>query len=125
MKLMDKSNTQRLHSKKRAYERLGIHLTNADLDAIVYLIQKKKGKFVAKQSNRVTLWKVRYSDINMQVVYDKTRQTVVTVFPADMEVAPPSKPFEKEYTCSYCNTTDVYSTRKKYKICNTCGNSFI
>lgn len=122
---MNKTAALQSHSKRRAKERLGMNLTNRDLDSIVGMIRNNRGQFVEKQSNRVTLWKVHYRDNDMQVLYDKTRQCIITVFDDSVEVVKHAQVPERKVTCPFCDATDDYSTQKKYKTCETCGNMFI
>lgn len=64
------------HAIRRAYERLDIIL---DYDKAVSDIQRKKGKFIKKQTNRVTVWKLEQDGKEFYACYDKQRKTIATV----------------------------------------------
>ena len=64
------------HTRQRAAERFGI---SVDLKELTKLIQKGRGVFVRRQSNRVTVWDVEYKGNTLRVVYDKLRSTPITI----------------------------------------------
>jgi hypothetical protein len=69
------------HGRMRGGERYGITLTQADLLAMCDQIRLATGQFVARQSNRVTVWIVEHSGKHLPVVYDGQRQVIVTILP--------------------------------------------
>jgi len=71
------------HAKKRAEERYGLNLNKQARHEIVNMIQTNQAKFVGKQSNTRTLWRVNYQDQSLNVVYDKARSTMCTVLPKE------------------------------------------
>lgn len=73
-----KSKDQQKHFKRRALERFGLHVDKNQYAEIIRMIQAGEGKFVEKQSKRVTVWELEIDDETMRVVYDKHRKTVVT-----------------------------------------------
>ena len=87
----DKSGAQRSHAKARYSSRFDEELSDAAYDDMVWQIQYGKAKPVARQSHRVTVFKVKvlkddggYRDGRVTVVYDKKRQTIVTVLTNEM-----------------------------------------
>jgi hypothetical protein len=74
-----KAKALRIHTKRRAYARLGIVLTDQDLNGIVRDIQKGRGTCLEKQSNRRSVWEVKVKDRLCRVVYDKYRKTIITL----------------------------------------------
>lgn len=79
-----KASCQRYHAKKRALERFDVSLTTADLNLVVQMIQDGRATFIEKQSNRVSVFAVIINDKKVNVVYDKTRKTIVTFLTDDM-----------------------------------------
>ena len=77
---------QRIHAKRRAEQRFGLTLNRRDMRQIVLNIQSgdvELARFISRQSNRVTLWNVRWDGNWYRVVYDTTRGTLVSVLPHD------------------------------------------
>jgi hypothetical protein len=81
----DKKTPQKLnaHAKQRAEERYGLNLNKTARHEIVHMIQTDQAEFVGKESNTRTLWRVRYQDHDLNIVYDKARNTLCTVLPRD------------------------------------------
>lgn len=72
----------RLHTRKRARQRYGLHLVREDLDQIVGQIQRQEHAWwVYDESNRKSHWLVEYDGHLLPMVYDKGRHTVITVLP--------------------------------------------
>lgn len=78
--MLTKLKSERLHCKKRAFERFGLSLNHKDLAIMAKMIQDLKGEFLRRRSCRVTLWKLNYKDTEMVCVYDKNRKNIITVF---------------------------------------------
>lgn len=86
-----KQKCQQWHAKKRARERLGIHLSNDLIDQIVSAIKKNKEndnfrlKFVEFQSKRLMVYDIVFTDKEpVKLVYDRMRETIVTfLYPED------------------------------------------
>ena len=79
----EKSKAQRSHAKKQYFKRFKVWLTNREYDEIINLIKKGKGKFIYKQSNRVSIFEITYKDITSHCVYDRKRQTIATFLYTD------------------------------------------
>ena len=73
-----KKSWERMHARQRAKERFGVNLKNKDLATLVTMIQKGNAEFLRRQSKRVTIWRVRYAEKTMLVVYDTLRHMIVT-----------------------------------------------
>lgn len=73
-----KKSWERMHARQRAKERFGVNLKNKDLATLVTMIQKGNAEFLRRQSKRVTIWRVRYAEKTMVVVYDTLRHMIVT-----------------------------------------------
>ena len=68
-----KSDVQRLHAKRRALERFDIFLSDEEYRDLATSIRRGKAEFVKKQSNRVSLHRVRLSGGQDAIaVYRKT-----------------------------------------------------
>jgi hypothetical protein len=76
---MKKSESQRRHADRRAWERLGHGLSDWRHKDWVQQIQSEIGLFLRKQSLRISVWAVREDNEYIAVVYDKKRKTIVTV----------------------------------------------
>lgn len=79
--MISKKTSERMHAKKRAQERYGLNLTKEVRRNIRDKIRKNDGKFLERQSRRVTLWEVEYDCVKYKVVYDKLRGEIVTFLP--------------------------------------------
>lgn len=83
-----KATAQTLHAIRRARERYSGTLGLVDIIAIKDLITGVDGGFdatkvifVARQSSRVSVWKVLYKTQWFGVIYDVKRDTIVKVLP--------------------------------------------
>jgi len=74
------------HTQKRARQRFGIETTAEDNAVMVRAIQEHRGLFVAKVSNRVTVFDLDYRGASMRVMYDKVKKVILTVLTKDMQV---------------------------------------
>jgi len=83
---MNKRKMQKIHAKSRFFERHDILLTKDLHKELINNIQNGKAKFVKKQSNRVTLWDIDFTDKLIRVVYDKHRKLIITTLPVQEEV---------------------------------------
>lgn len=81
---MKKSVCQRIHAKRRAEERYALELNRDDLRNIVQRIQQNQATHVEKQSHRVSVFDLTYNNIDVRVVYDKNRKTIVTFLPKEV-----------------------------------------
>lgn len=73
---MKKARSQKIHSERRSVERLGFVF---DHSWAVSDIQNGVGEFVKKQSNRVSVWKIKQGGKEFYACYDKQRKTIATV----------------------------------------------
>lgn len=76
-----KQNTQIRHAKMRALERFGFELNNHDYNYLCNEIKNGNSKILHKQSNRVTIHSIFWKSVEMTVVYDKLRNTIVSFLP--------------------------------------------
>lgn len=81
-----KEACQRRHAIQRALERYEVALNRDSYDALCRKVQYQDGVFIARQSNRVSLWQVqainiRGEKVQCNVVYDKSRGQIVTFLP--------------------------------------------
>lgn len=84
---VSKKINQRIHTKKRAFERYGFELTTRDLKEISSLIQNSnhvRAIKLAKRTNRISLYKVHYKDVFIPVAYDHHRHAVASVLPIEV-----------------------------------------
>lgn len=82
---MDKKKSERIHSKRRAYERYGVELTSNLRDKLRGKIKRSEGTFLRKQSLRVSIWEVSDGNITYRVAYDKKRSEIITFLTRDYE----------------------------------------
>ncbi len=85
-----KKQGQQIHTKRRAKERYGIDLNKDDRREIVKRIQANfnpnresttSACFLTAHSNRVTEWEVPYEGVELRVLYDKKRKSLITCLP--------------------------------------------
>lgn len=81
-----KAACQRRHAIERALERYEVSLNRDSYEALNKKVQRQEGVFIARQSNRVSLWQVQATNIRGEkvqcnVVYDKSRGQIVTFLP--------------------------------------------
>lgn len=81
---MDKKTSERIHAKRRALQRYHIDFTKEVRNHIKTQIRNSTGKFLYRQSRRVTVWEVTYENIPLRVVYDTKRSEIVTVLPQEV-----------------------------------------
>jgi len=82
MKKLTKSQSQRIHAKKRATQRYGIELNKEKHKDLVSRIQNNKDViFLEKQSNRISVFAILQGSIWVPVVYDRERKTIVSFLP--------------------------------------------
>lgn len=80
---LTKTQSERRHAKKRAFERYGLVLNKFDFQTIILRIQTNKAKFIERQTNRITIWELTVHDILCRVVYDKQRKQIVSFLPLE------------------------------------------
>ncbi|MEK9173528.1 MAG: hypothetical protein AAB594_03100 [Patescibacteria group bacterium] len=102
--MREKTKSQRLHTKRRCFERFGIELSNADLKNIVSQIQTGHAIKISRRSNTAVIYLVKHNGIYLPVLYDKSRHSIATVLPkSDPRVSkvtnpkPPRKAGSKHY----------------------------
>ena len=78
---LTKKQCQRLHARNRFKERHGLNFTRKIEKLFLLAIAEGMVGFVEKQSMRIFVYDVPYNYKLYRVVYDKTRNVIVTVFP--------------------------------------------
>ena len=87
--MSSKTVAQRIHAKRRGFERYGIVLNQQSYWTLALTIRNSSNgktnnaRFVDRQSNRVTRWFVKHQSRWFPVVYDSKRKTIVTVLPEE------------------------------------------
>lgn len=77
----DKVKYSILHAQERVWERYNLFLTREDLFNIVSLIHAGESdtvKFIRRQSNYRTIWKINYEDHDLFVVYNSRHKVIAT-----------------------------------------------
>lgn len=74
----NKKTNVRRHFTMRLYERFGLVLTDVGLSMICNQIKSGKATFLRRQSNRVSIWKVKFGGRKIVVAYDKYRHEPIT-----------------------------------------------
>lgn len=81
----DKTEAQYFHSKSRARERYGIHLSRNVYNAWIRAIQDKEPDItvrkLGRESNTLTHFAISWDGREIPVVYDRKRKTIKTVLP--------------------------------------------
>jgi hypothetical protein len=87
---MDKKDSLKLHAKKRCRERCGITLDESCYSLVLRAIHGEKingldVKFKIQQSSRIFHYTIKFGNMVQQygVVYDKSRDVIVTFLPID------------------------------------------
>ena len=81
-KLKKKAYGQRIHAKKRAWERHGVMLATADLHEMVRMIQEGKAEALGRKTCRISMFRVRWEGLTLEVAYDRKRKEIATVLPS-------------------------------------------
>lgn len=81
----DKGFAERLHAKRRAAQRYDFWATDSDLDAIVSQIERGDCTLVFRESNRVSVYDVVYSERTFRVAHDAIRHQLITFLPMTCE----------------------------------------
>jgi len=81
---MGKANRQKKHFKRRFRERLGVYLSDHDIDSIIKEIEVGHARILERESNRVSKFEVSHNNENYIVVYDRLRRMPVTVITETM-----------------------------------------
>ena len=79
----DKATRQRAHAKRRALERYGLDINRRRMKEIVVLLQAGLAEFLERQSCRISLWKMNIDGVDVRVVYDNKRKTIVSFLPLE------------------------------------------
>ncbi len=73
---------QRIHAKRRCFARYGISITSRQIKQIVRKIQLQiDATMLHRVSNRRSIWKVYYLELEIIVVYDSGRSNIATFLP--------------------------------------------
>ena len=84
-KLLTKKQSERIHFKRRLYQRFGIILSRNEYREIKKIIQNKKINGI-RENNRKTKYHIKYKDCEFDVIYDKIRKELITVLPPKEEL---------------------------------------
>lgn len=79
-----KKMSQMKHCLRRIKERFNLELCLNDVNHIIAKIQSGDATFIEKQSLRCSLFRVHFNDIELFVVYDKSRKMIATCLTRDM-----------------------------------------
>lgn len=72
-----KRDNERFHFERRCIERIGVLLNRKE---IIRKIKANELEFIKRQSNRITIWRYSFQNVNYKVIYDKSRAQVVTIY---------------------------------------------
>lgn len=76
---MNKRRSQQKHTSRRVAERFGVNFSEAAQRDLIRQIQNDEAEFVAKQSNRVSIFKTQIKGKDAWVAYDKLRGSIATI----------------------------------------------
>jgi hypothetical protein len=80
---LSKRESQQLHARRRFRERYGIHFNRKKERDLVRQIKQGSATYCCRQSARVYVYYVMLEGYSIPVVYDRTRDQVVTCLPQD------------------------------------------
>lgn len=83
---MQKQIAQRLHAKRRAFERYGIEVSGKGLRSLEADIRNGRAQFVARKTHRISIWRVGLNGAYL-VAYDKNRGRIASFLPPDAREA--------------------------------------
>jgi hypothetical protein len=78
---MNKATSQMFHAMKRAAERYGVECTLEMYWRLKNRIQKKEARFIARKTNRITIWEVEQDGRIYKVAYDTKRHQIASFLP--------------------------------------------
>lgn len=79
----DKKEAQTKHAKRRAMERYEIDFTQHKRETMIKQIERGEGKFLRKQSHRVSIFAMICDGKEVVVVYDKERNNIASFLPIE------------------------------------------
>lgn len=79
----DKKQAQTRHAKQRAMERYEIDFTQHKREVMLKQIERGEGKFIRKQSHRVSIFAMICDNKEVVVVYDKERNNIASFLPLE------------------------------------------
>ena len=84
-KKLTKTQSCRIHFKKRVQERFGVCINRKDIASLVRdIINEDNVFFHTKLTNRVELYDMVFCKKRMKIIFDKKRQVPVTALTTDM-----------------------------------------
>lgn len=84
-----KVEAERIHAMRRARLRYGLDLMQIDIDRIVVAIKRHDARFLRRQSLRRSHWLWKEGDQLVIVVFDESRDMVITFLTLEMGHMPP------------------------------------
>lgn len=79
--MRSKKKCQKIHTARRIQQRFGDRINQKEL---IKIISSNRAEFIERQSNRVTVWKVKHCGLSLICVYDKIRKSLATVVTEEM-----------------------------------------
>lgn len=84
-KRVTKAKAQKVHFKNRVKQRYGLEINRLHRIEMIKMIHEGKVKFLEHQSRRVSKFQINFNGVNMIVIYDKYRKTLVTALPLNKQ----------------------------------------
>lgn len=81
-----KRRCEKLHAKKRFWQRFREDLSNKELTEICAKLQNQQYKFIERQSYRITIWQGIVKEKEVYMVYDSKRNVIVSFMPLNYKV---------------------------------------
>lgn len=78
---MTKKQAQQIHAKRRALERYELKLNRFDMKEIRRIIHAGKAFKINDETNRIRSYYLEYKEKWIKIIFDRSRQTVVTFLP--------------------------------------------
>jgi hypothetical protein len=79
-----RKSAQATHFRRRAFERLGFHLTDEEVSNIRSSIEKQEAALLARQSLRHSIWRCYVGKRDIIVVYDEETDEPATIITESM-----------------------------------------
>lgn len=82
---MNKAKSQKKHFINRLFERYELNCSENDYTWMILQVKRStdKCKFLLKQSNRVSVHSLEFSNSVVVVAYDKSRKSLITALPKE------------------------------------------
>ncbi|RZL04005.1 MAG: hypothetical protein EOP36_02390 [Rubrivivax sp.] len=75
------THAERSHTKRRLAERYGLEVSSDDLFKMAKALAHGQATLIAKQSRGVDHWLLDYQGLQLRLVFDRQRRSIITALP--------------------------------------------